>query len=67
MTQKILRARRCAVRARLKHGDQIADLCDGEFHAIRKQIERRAERADDRRQLALRADPVGDQHWIILA
>ena len=52
MAQEALRARARAVGARLEHDDQVADFGDGEVHAVGEQIERRAQRADDRRRLA---------------
>ena len=53
MTQEAGRACGEAVSARLQHDDQIAHVRLGQLHPVGEQVERRAQRADDRRDLAL--------------
>src|SRR5690242_10625491 len=68
MAQECLRAGRCAVRAGLEDRDEIAGSRNGEVHPVGEQVERRAERSDHGRYLALRTfDPVADDDRVILA
>src|SRR5690349_5139542 len=68
MAEKGRWTRSCAVGARLIDCDEVAFAGLGKLHAIRQQVERRAQSAHDGCDLALRsADSIADDDGIVLA
>src|SRR4051794_27792950 len=68
MTEKGARARAQAISAGLEHHDQVTDLCMSELHLVGDEVERRAQRPDHARSLAVAAvHAVADDHGIVLA
>src|SRR6188472_12070 len=68
VAQKSLRTGGRTVGARLEHDDEVAGFGYGEVHPVGEQIERRAQRSDDRGRLAAGADdPISDRDRVILA
>jgi uncharacterized protein involved in type VI secretion and phage assembly len=63
-----VRARAEAIGPRLEHDDEIAGLRFGQVHSVGQEVERRAQRSDDRCRLAAaRLHSIADSHWIVLA
>src|SRR3954468_1610346 len=68
MAQEGSRTRAQPVGSRLEHHDQVSHLGARHLHAVRKEVEGRAQRADDGNNFSRRAaDAIAHRHRIVLA